>query len=131
MLYGMPALIEFDTIGESLALCRRLGLDFIELNMNLPQYRTQALRENLVDCRKMTEETGVFFTLHLDENLNFDDTVDFSLTCDIINILCAAENRLGSVSVVPRDRSLPWGDERAFLFPARLLFCGEGAGVSV
>lgn len=73
MLYGMPTLIEYDTIDENLALCQTLGLDFIELNMNLPQYQTQALRENLDDYRKLTAESGVLFTLHLDENLNFAD----------------------------------------------------------
>ncbi len=73
MLFGMPTLIECDTIEENLALCQTLGLDFIELNMNLPQYQPQALRENLDDYRKLTAETGVFFTLHLDENLNFAD----------------------------------------------------------
>ena len=73
MVYGMPTLIEYDTVEENLALCRWLGLDFIELNMNLPQYQTQALREHLHDYRKLAAETGVFFTLHLDENLNFAD----------------------------------------------------------
>ena len=73
MLFGMPTLIEYETVEENLALCRRLGLDFIELNMNLPQYRTQALREDLDYYRRLSEEAGVFFTLHLDENLNFAD----------------------------------------------------------
>ncbi len=71
--FGMPTLIELDTIEENLALCQTLGLDFIELNMNLPQYQTQALRENLDLFRRLSARTGVFFTLHLDENLNFAD----------------------------------------------------------
>lgn len=73
MFFGMPTLIEFGTIEENLALCRELGLDFIELNMNLPQYQTAALRERLDAYRRLSAETGVFFTLHLDENLNFAD----------------------------------------------------------
>lgn len=73
MFFGMPTLIEFGTIEENLALCRDLGLDFIELNMNLPQYQTAALRERLDAYRRLSAETGVFFTLHLDENLNFAD----------------------------------------------------------
>lgn len=73
MLYGMPTLIEYGTIEENLALCQKLGLDFIELNMNLPQYQTRALREDLEYYRRLSEQTGVFFTLHLDENLNFAD----------------------------------------------------------
>ena len=72
-MFGMPTLLECETIEENLALCRELGLDFIELNMNLPRYQTQALRDGLDKYRRLSAETGVFFTLHLDENLNFAD----------------------------------------------------------
>lgn len=71
MLYGMPTLIELDTIDENLALCQKLGLDFIELNMNLPQFQAGELRRDIEKYRRITAQTGVFFTLHLDENLNF------------------------------------------------------------
>ena len=37
--YGMPTLIETSTVEECAKLCAELGLDFIELNMNLPQYQ--------------------------------------------------------------------------------------------
>jgi len=37
MQYGMPTLIETNSIEECAALCKELHLDFIELNMNLPQ----------------------------------------------------------------------------------------------
>lgn len=73
MTFGMPTLLECETIEENLALCRELGLDFIELNMNLPQYQTPALRDGLDKYRWLAAESGVFFTLHLDENLNFAD----------------------------------------------------------
>ena len=73
MIFGMPTLIEFSSVEENLALCRALGLDFIELNMNLPQFQPQTLRENTALLRRLSAETGVFFTLHLDENLNFAD----------------------------------------------------------
>lgn len=71
--YGMPTLIECETIEANLALCRELGLDFIELNMNLPQFQTGELRRDIEKYRRITAQTGVFFTLHLDENLNFAD----------------------------------------------------------
>ena len=35
---GMPALIEFANLDEQVAACRQLGLDFIELNIDCPQY---------------------------------------------------------------------------------------------
>lgn len=36
MEWGMPTLIECDTVEQNAALCGRLGLDFVELNRNLP-----------------------------------------------------------------------------------------------
>lgn len=39
MLFGMPTLIETNTLEECAVLCKNLNLDFIELNMNLPQYQ--------------------------------------------------------------------------------------------
>ena len=39
MDFGMPVLLELDTLEQNAALCRELGLSFVELNMNLPQYQ--------------------------------------------------------------------------------------------
>lgn len=36
---GMPTLIETSSLEECVKLCAELGLDFIELNMNMPQSR--------------------------------------------------------------------------------------------
>ncbi len=68
---GMPTLLEAPCLDESVALAGRLGLDFIELNMNLPEYQigtmpVEAMRRHIVPG-------GVYFTLHLDENLNVCD----------------------------------------------------------
>ena len=61
MQWGMPTLVEFGGIEENIDLCRRLGLDFIELNMNLPMFQPDAL-ERLPVCE------DIFYTIHLDEN---------------------------------------------------------------
>ena len=37
--FGMPTLIEPSTLEDCAKLCAELGLDFIELNMNMPQYQ--------------------------------------------------------------------------------------------
>ena len=71
MLLGMPALIEFSSARENAALCRELGLDFIELNANLPMY--QHLNEE--EYRALRQEYGVRFTVHLDDNM---DVADFN-----------------------------------------------------
>ena len=41
MLFGMPTLIETNTLEDCAVLCKDFNLDFIELNMNLPQYQLQ------------------------------------------------------------------------------------------
>ena len=41
MDFGMPVLIELDSIESNCRLCRKLDLDFIELNMNFPEYQAR------------------------------------------------------------------------------------------
>lgn len=69
MIYGMPTLIEINTLEETISLCKELNLNFIELNMDLPQYQIEQL-ENTERFVKLAEENKIFFTIHLDENLN-------------------------------------------------------------
>ena len=70
--FGMPTLIENKTLEENVALGKSLGLRFIELNMNFPEYQ--------IDCLEQTDylleagdRAGIYFTIHLDENLNIAD----------------------------------------------------------
>lgn len=41
MQFGMPTLIEHKDLNETARLANELGLDFIELNMNLPEYQIE------------------------------------------------------------------------------------------
>jgi len=41
---------------------------FVELNMNLPEY--QADRLDVAALRRIAEKYGIYYTIHLDENLN-------------------------------------------------------------
>ena len=69
--FGMPTLIELPDCEDCAALCRELGLDFIELNMNLPQYQPGRIN---TDCLlRLGEQHDVFYTLHLDDNMNVAD----------------------------------------------------------
>lgn len=70
--FGMPTLIENRTLEDNVALCRELGLNFIELNMNLPEYQVDRLEqtEYLID---QADKAGIYYTIHLDENLNIAD----------------------------------------------------------
>lgn len=66
--FGMPTLLECPSVEDSASLCRELGLDFIELNQNLPDYQADSM--NLLHIRNVLEQYSLFATLHLDENLN-------------------------------------------------------------
>ena len=68
MRLGMPALLEHESLAEGAALCRELGLDFMELNLNLPQY--QPGRVDTAEIRRVGEEYSIEYSLHLDENLS-------------------------------------------------------------
>ena len=72
MQYGMPTLIENRTLEENAALCARLGLRFLELNMNFPEYQTDRLRDT-DGLMRIADRAGIYYTLHLDENLNIAD----------------------------------------------------------
>ena len=66
--YGMPSLFETESIQRSAEMCRELGLSFVELNANFPQFQSHRLKgKGLRDCE------DVFFTIHLDDGLNIAD----------------------------------------------------------
>lgn len=68
---GMPTLIEIPEIEDCAALCAELGLQFVELNMNMPEYQTGSLDAGRL--KKLSEKYGIYYTIHLDENLNVSD----------------------------------------------------------
>ncbi len=71
MLLGMPTLIEMENLEECAELCKKLGLDFIEISMSLPQYTLDSI--DVKRFQKIAEHYGIFYTIHLDENVNFSD----------------------------------------------------------
>ena len=75
----MPTLIELKSLDSCATLCRELELDFIELNMNLPEYQVDTL--DVVELRRIATQFDIFYTIHLDENLN---------PCDFNNKVAAA-----------------------------------------
>lgn len=64
--WGMPTLIECADAEANIRLCRKLGLQFVELNMNLPMFQA----DRLDALRSLSERYEVGFTIHLDENFN-------------------------------------------------------------
>ena len=80
--FGMPTLIELNSLKENVELCKKLKLNFIELNMNIPLFSVLGIEdENNFELKKIIEELnfyqkefGIYFTIHLDENFNFSDS---------------------------------------------------------
>lgn len=98
--FGVPSLVELKTIEECAELCIETELQFIEINMNMPQYSVEAID---INAMKRAKARGIYFTFHLDDNFNFADfnpkvakaytdtilsTIEIAkeLKCPIINI---------------------------------------------
>lgn len=69
--YGMPTMVEMQSIEDGAKLCRELGLQFLELNINFPQYLLTEL--NVEELKKIAAEYGIFYTLHLDDEMSIAD----------------------------------------------------------
>lgn len=67
--FGMPTLIEFKSIEENFILCKELGLDFIELNMNLPY----CLPDNneVYKLKELKKKYNIELTMHFPEEIDF------------------------------------------------------------
>ncbi len=76
MDFGMPTLIEITDLEETMKLASNLHLSFVELNMNLPQYQMSKLEDNIAVLTELKEKYEVYYTIHLDENLNVCDFND-------------------------------------------------------
>ncbi len=68
MEYGMPFLLETRSLEDAAALCRDLGLSFVELNMNFPQCGLNRLKADALN--RLKDAYGIYFTLHFEESLN-------------------------------------------------------------
>lgn len=70
--FGMPTLIENQNLLQNINLCKKLGLNFIELNMNFPEYQIDQL-EQYPQFMEAAQDAGIYYTIHLDEALNIAD----------------------------------------------------------
>lgn len=119
MTFGMPTLLETKSLADCVVLCRELGLGFVELNMNLPQY--QADKIDIATFADIAQEYGVFYTIHLDENLNpcdFNERVTMAYTDTVLQTIEIAKR----LSVPVLNMHLASGvyftlpDKKVFLF---------------
>ena len=62
-LIGIPTLIELNTLADNIKLCKELNLNLVEINMNLPQFQINELKE-------IDKDEELALSLHLPEELN-------------------------------------------------------------
>jgi len=90
MFFGMPVMVECNGMRENAEVAKRLGLDFIEMNMSFPEYTKERIDAD--ELRKIAEDYGIFYTIHADEFLNpfdFNSNVSecyFSVMKDTIEV---------------------------------------------
>ena len=91
MDFGMPFLLECGSIEDACALCAKLGLQFVELNLSFPICNLDTLTpEHLNELR---QKYGLYFTFHLDEEsapCAFDSRVRTAYTDCILRAICLA-----------------------------------------
>ncbi len=68
MKFGMPALVECNDVYDCIEVAKKNGLDFVEINMSFPQYLPDAI--DISRLKKAISESGIFLTIHADEQLN-------------------------------------------------------------
>lgn len=66
--FGMPTLLELDSLEKNIKFCKKLGLDFIEINLNFPYCNYSEI--NGKDVGKILDENGIFATVHFPEEIN-------------------------------------------------------------
>ena len=117
MLFGMPTLIENNTIEDCASLCRELGLDFVELSMSLPQYTLDEI--DAPYFKEICARYGIFYTIHLDENVNAADfnTITADACCRYISETIRLAEKLDAPVV---NMHLPLGEH--FTLPERKVF---------
>ena len=69
--YGMPTMIETDSLEVCARTCKELGLDFVELNLNFPQYLLQKMDAG--ELNRLAETYGIGYTIHLDDEMSVAD----------------------------------------------------------
>ena len=69
--FGAPTMVEMENLEQAVQVCRDLRLDFLELNINFPQYLLDQL--DVGKLRNLSEEYGIFYTLHLDDEMSIAD----------------------------------------------------------
>lgn len=117
MVFGMPYLLEMNSIEECAALCQRLRLSFVELNANFPA--CQDLRADKL--RELARRHGLYFTLHLEEECDpfaFNRRIRSAWMDTVVSaIRLAREAEIPLINMhLPKGIYITLPDRRAFLY---------------
>ncbi len=63
---GIPTLIEIPDFNRTVDLATKLKVDFVELNMNMPEFCPESLSPAMI--RKVSKEKGIDFTIHMPDD---------------------------------------------------------------
>lgn len=119
MDFGMPFLLECPSIESACALCAKLGLQFVELNLSFPLCNLDALTAQRLNS--LCAQYGLYFTFHLDEELApcaFDSRVRAAyVDCALRAITLARETGTPTVNLHwPRGVYVTLPDRVTYLF---------------
>ena len=67
MQFGMPFLLENNSVEDAAKLAAELKLDFVELNMSFPICQAQNISSGML--LDLQQKYGIYFTFHLDEEM--------------------------------------------------------------
>lgn len=117
MDFGMPFLLETETLEECAALCQRLRLSFVEWNANFPACQ----RLDAEALRELAARYGLNFTLHIEEECNpfaFNRRVRDAWLETVRNaIRLAREVNMPIVNMhLPKGIYITLPDQRVFLY---------------
>ena len=105
-ILGMPALIELNTVEEHVALCARLGLNFVELNTNFPNQQLHLL--DAKHLRALAEKHGIGYTIHLNDEMpvaDFNPTVAKGYCDAVLEAISFADAIGANCSLGPKQLS--------------------------
>ena len=89
----MPTLPEAESLEECARFCHDLRLDFVELNMKMPEYQLDNL--NITALKEIADWHGIYYTIHMEPNLNpcdFNKLVAKAYTETVLLTIAAAKN---------------------------------------
>lgn len=117
MEWGIPTLVEAPGADESAALCNELGFDFVELNMDLPEYQ----RFDIPELCSVAEKYGIYYTIHLEEKMDlcsFNPLISDAYLQTLLYTISAAK-QLGVQNLnihLPRGDYFTLPDEKVYLY---------------